>query len=75
MEQWTIEKVKEELPKVKVKIGGEKFDGQVYGKKLPYAKVSVFFPPDRVKGGFNVDWEFSWQAIVNSLNSGEPLIM
>ncbi len=75
MNEWTIEKVKEELPKVKVKIGGERLDGEVNGRLLPFAKVSVWFPPDKVRKGFYVDWEFSWQAIVNSLNSGEPLLV
>jgi hypothetical protein len=63
LEIWTVERVKELLPDVKVKVNGQVVMGQVRGRKLAFAGVRVG----------NCTWEYSWSAIVNSLNHDRPL--
>lgn len=61
----TIESVKAELPNVQIKIGKQIVTANVIGRKMPFARV---WNRDNMDG-----WEFSWQAIVNSLNNDTPL--
>jgi len=64
---WTIERVKDELPDVKVYIEKQRKTVvcALRGRKLEYA---VVFGPD---GG---RWEYSWNQIVNALANDRPLI-
>lgn len=75
MNEWTIEKVKETIPiDVQVKVGETIVECWVHGRKNKFATV---YPHD-VGASLMLDtisWEFNWQAIVNSLNGGQPLIV
>jgi hypothetical protein len=62
---WTIEAIKNQLPPVKVLLNGRVFDGKITGRKNNFPMIYVFGTP--------IGWEFSWEAIQNSLNSGTPL--
>ena len=66
MEHWTIQKVKDELPKIVVIYNDEKFLCQVSGRKLHFAHVHS------LESGHI--WEYSWETIARSLNSNMPLI-
>lgn len=61
----TIESVKETLPKVQVKVDGKIITANVSGRRNRFATV---WTKQNMDG-----WEFAWQTIVNSLNSGKPL--
>ena len=67
---WTIAKVKEELPPVKVRgSGGKKFDGYVIGRMNQFATVVI-----------NTDagpatFDFAWVTIANALNNGRSLLL
>lgn len=64
---WTIERVKEELPKVQVKMNAKLVvTGRVTGRKLDFAGVYV---GDVFMG------EYAWQTIVNALNNNKPLLV
>lgn len=60
---WTIEKVKAELPDVKVRIDTQVKTAQVRGRSLQFPIVGI--------GSHS--WEFSWQTITDALNNGKPL--
>lgn len=62
---WTIEKVKKELPEVKVNLNGRVIKGNIRGRKNRFASVSIG----------SCSWEFAWATIVHSLNSNKPLII
>lgn len=62
---WTVERVKEELPKVKVRVNGIVVEANVSGRKLAFTKV---WTKENHEG-----WEYSWAAIVRSLNDDRPL--
>ena len=65
---WTVERVKEELPEVKVLIGKKTVvDGAVRGRKMPFAGVMFS------NNGVFVTAEYAWQTIVDCLNDGRPL--
>jgi hypothetical protein len=55
--------VKLYLPEVKVLVNGEIVTGQVTGTMEDWSTVIVN----------GVNYEFRWQTIANSLNSGKPL--
>ncbi len=61
---WNVEKVKEELPTVKVSVNGVKTTGDVRGRKLDFALVKTDY------GNF----EFAWETIVRVLNNDSTLI-
>jgi len=64
-EIWTVESVKEELPDVKIIINGKVHIGQVRGRKNRFAGVH--------SSDYMANWQYSWSAIVNSLNHDRPL--
>ena len=65
---WTPERVKEELPDVKVRLADRKtvVTCGVRGRKNQFA--TVFFPDDRRE-------EYAWTAVAWSLNTGTPLLL
>lgn len=62
---WTIEKVKKELPPIKVRIKPRQIVWcRISGRLNPYATVSYeLWPP----------WHFTWCSIVHALNNNKPL--
>jgi hypothetical protein len=81
MSRWTVKRVKEELPPVKVTVGKRK-----NGKANPYvyAKLSgrlndeatvTVFSDDKITSvnPYYRDWKFGWLTIVNALNADRPL--
>lgn len=71
---WTVESVKRLLPSVRVHTGKRKFaTGRVSGRLNRFATVTV---DNCFRHGSNdpwMDFEFSWEAIVHSLNNGTAL--
>lgn len=64
---WTIERVKEELPKVQVKMNAKLIvTGKVAGRRLNFASVYV---------GDVFVGEYAWQTIANALNNNKPLLV
>lgn len=64
----TIETVRQNLPKVQVKLdNGKIITANISGRKCAFATV---WTKNNHEG-----WQFSWQAIVNSLNNEKPLII
>lgn len=63
---WTPERVREELPDVKVRLADRKtvVTCNVRGRRNDFA--TVFFPDDRRE-------EYAWATIARSLNNGTPL--
>lgn len=61
----TIESVKEQLPKVQVKVDGKIITANVSGRRNRFATV---WTKQNMDG-----WEVAWSTIVDSLNSGNPL--
>lgn len=64
---YTIKEAKENLPDVKVKIGESVFDAKLTGRLNKFATVYL--------KGSTTPYEFSWNTIVNSLNTGKPLLI
>ncbi len=65
-EMWTAERVKEELPNVSVLVESHNLArGWVHGRSLDFAEV--FLPSD------GRHFQFAWDTIAKSLNSGKPL--
>lgn len=62
---YTIETAKRDLPQIKIKIGEEVITANISGRKKQFATV---WTKDNQEG-----WEFSWQIITWTLNSGRPL--
>lgn len=65
--KWTADSVREDLPDVRVKVMGEVKDARVCGRLNQFAMVYLH--------GYPASWEFSWDAVAHSLNSGKPLIV
>ena len=79
-EPWTAQTVRQDLPDVRVKVDtvcfrdnpawakptGRIMTGQVRGRLYEFATVSIY-------GYAYPQWQFSWESIANSLNSGKPL--
>ncbi len=70
---WTVKRVKEELPTVKIKIGGVVSDGRVSGRLNKFATVSVTNDKPRSGVPLFYDAQFAWETIANCLNSGNTL--
>lgn len=67
---WTIEQIKKELPKVKVKFeDGTILTGEISGRKMDFPNVCV------KRNGSWVCFEFSWWTLQNSLNRGKPVLV
>lgn len=62
--QWTVERVKAELPEVKVRLPTEIATGIVTGHLQPYARIAM--------PGV---WSFwvAWQTIADCLNADKPV--
>lgn len=68
MNTWTVQRVKDELPDVMVRVGGRKAQpvkAVVRGRLNRFATVGFLDSALAV--------ECSWDAVANSLNSGQPL--
>lgn len=74
MQFWTAERVKRELPCVKMRVSKSKVvDGRLSGRLNAVATVTIH---NGLGIGTNppwVDFHFAWEAIAYSLNSGKPL--
>lgn len=71
---WTENSVKAALPDVAVRIGQKEYRGQVSGRKNTFASVHV--QGDKLRGikfPWNMTIEYSWPAIVRSINTNTPL--
>lgn len=68
--EWTVEKAKELLPDIQVKVGEKLYLAKVGGRKNPFAGVQLYDEDKNRPGG---PIEYSWEAIVRSLNTGKPL--
>jgi hypothetical protein len=67
---WTITKVKDELPPVKVRgANGKLFDGYVIGRLNQFATVVVN------SDAGTATFEFAWGTIANALNAGRTLTL
>jgi hypothetical protein len=69
--EWDEERVKEELPSVKVKLIMEDriVKGYVKGRKNRFATVRVRLDKDTYK-----DLHYAWGSVVHALNNGKPLL-
>jgi hypothetical protein len=71
---WTVERVKEELPDVTVKLDGRIHPASVSGRKNAFATVTI--ETDEKRAGVPIclqPFEFSWETITNCLNGNRPL--
>jgi hypothetical protein len=66
---WTISKVKDELPTIKVKHNGKIYDGQINGRRLDFPRVTIKVNGEWIKA------EFAWQTLVNCLNTDKPALL
>ena len=62
--EWTIDRVKTELPDIKLQAGGEVRKARISGRFNLFATVYV--------DGWKM--EFSWDAITRALNSDSPIV-
>lgn len=73
---WTENSVKAALPDVAVRIGTKEYRGQVSGRENTFASVHV--QDDKLRG-IKFTWtmtiEYSWPAIVRSINTNTPLLV
>ena len=66
-EAWTPATVREDLPDVTVRFRGREVQCITFGRQCDFARVQL-------QGARDVPaWEFSWDAIARSLNTGRPL--
>lgn len=73
---WTVAKVKAELPRVPVKVGRKQYAGRVSGRLNRFATVTISHiehGTGYLRGEPWHDWQFSWEAIANALNTGAAL--
>lgn len=64
-----IQEIKEKLPDVKIKtVDGRIITAKVYGRNLPFAKVSS---PTWGNFGFDV----SWETIERCINNDRPILL
>lgn len=64
MNNWTIERVKQELPKVQLRLmSGKIVTANVSGRKLKFAKVWYE----------EYEWDFAWETIARALNENRTL--
>lgn len=67
-QEWTVERVKQELPDVTILIKegmvAKKYLAVVVGRRNAFATV-------RVPNGMDI--EFAWETIANALNNNRPL--
>jgi hypothetical protein len=68
MEALTIEKIKEELPDVQIKVFDKIVTGHLAGRKNQFAGVWVEIE------GTRLDWTFSWFAIKEALANNRALL-
>lgn len=69
---WDAEKVREELPDVRVKLSSGKIVvGQVKGRELEFAHVIVYLED----GYVNRNVEVAWSTIADCLNRGSAIII
>jgi hypothetical protein len=61
---WTIQRVKYELPTVKVAVGKNQFEARIVGSSLQFPFV-VWGETNKI--------EVSWQTLVNCLNNNKPV--
>jgi len=65
---WTVEKVKEELPEIQVRLPmGETVTGHVRGRKKNFATIHL-------EGNVLDPFECRWKTIANCLNNNKPVI-
>ena len=65
---WTEKEVKIGLPALTVRHAGKNYRGVLAGDRGQFAKVIIFRHRDDWQS-----WEWSWGAIVRSLNTHAPL--
>lgn len=66
---WTIEKVKKELPTINVKLPDDRIvTGYVKGRCLDFARVHTNVT------GYSEPVQVSWNTIANCLNNNRPII-
>lgn len=70
---WTIARVKSELPDVRLQIGRKIVSARLSGRLNQFATVSTTNDFPRRGVPLFADWEFSWETIARSLNSGRAL--
>lgn len=63
----TIADVKNQLPDVKIKFAGKIHSARIAGRENKFA--TVWF---RIDGDL-IDFEYSWNAILHSVQTGNPL--
>jgi len=67
---WTAERVREELPDVRVSYNGTESIGCVRGRLNPFATVGTKHPT-----GANMSAEFSWDSVAWALNHDRILYL
>jgi hypothetical protein len=73
VDKWTVDRVKEELPLVRVRgIDGTIYVGEIKGRKQKFPRVFYEY-----ETGHGVKWinagEFAWETLARSLNKGTVL--
>ena len=67
--EWTVERVKAELPDVAISVANEpRVMGQTAGRKNQFCSV---FPFGRTHGSY----DFAWQTVADSLNRDMALLV
>ena len=66
---WTIATVKDQLPPVRVQVGKTVYTGCLAGRQTQFP--TVYYGPF---SGTMAKNEWSWDAIVRSLNTNRPLL-
>lgn len=76
-----IERVKQDLPRVKVQIGRKVYLGRVSGRKNPFATVSVSYIENETRVNVHLrgvawqDWQFSWEQVARAVKNNTPLLV
>ena len=67
IKKWTVARVKDKLPTVRVRIDGDMVDADVTGWKAPFATLHFTLH------GVPNNAEAAWGALARSLNTGDPI--
>jgi len=73
LKPWTVQDVKDALPNVLLRVGKRTVDARTSGRLNAFATVSVTNDKPRSGVPLFMDYQFSWEAIVRSLNENRPL--
>ncbi len=72
---WTEEKIKSDLPDIKVNLGGKIYLGKISGSHLQFVRVTPFiYSLSTGRKYISGSFEVCWSTVTNCFNNNRPVI-